>query len=40
MTDPKDPNIGRLLDSRYQLIELIGMGAMGRVFLLKLFWFI
>jgi serine/threonine-protein kinase len=33
MTDPKDPNIGRLLDGRYQLIELIGTGAMGRVYL-------
>ncbi|OKH40964.1 serine/threonine protein kinase [[Phormidium ambiguum] IAM M-71] len=32
MADPKDPNIGRLLDSRYQLMELIGTGAMGRVY--------
>jgi len=27
-----DPNIGRLLANRYQLIELIGKGAMGRVY--------
>jgi eukaryotic-like serine/threonine-protein kinase len=30
-----DPNIGRLLDSRYELKELIGKGAMGRVYLAK-----
>ena len=27
-----DPNIGRLLNDRYQLAELIGKGAMGRVY--------
>lgn len=27
-----DPNIGRLLANRYQLVELIGRGAMGRVY--------
>ncbi|MCL1464129.1 serine/threonine protein kinase [Argonema galeatum] len=27
-----DPNIGRLLDNRYQLVELVGTGAMGRVY--------
>ena len=27
-----DPNIGRLLSNRYQLVELIGKGAMGRVY--------
>ncbi|MBD2436882.1 serine/threonine-protein kinase [Nostoc sp. FACHB-110] len=30
-----DPNIGRLLGSRYQLQELIGTGAMGRVYRAK-----
>ncbi|MCC5615320.1 serine/threonine protein kinase [Nostoc sp. CHAB 5836] len=30
-----DPNIGRLLSKRYQLQELIGTGAMGRVYLAK-----
>jgi len=30
-----DPNIGRLLDERYKLVELIGTGAMGRVYLAK-----
>ena len=30
-----DPYIGRLLDNRYQLIELIGTGAMGRVYRAK-----
>ena len=30
-----DPNIGRLLDNRYQLVELIGTGAMGRVYRAK-----
>jgi serine/threonine-protein kinase len=30
-----DPNIGRLLDNRYELIELIGKGAMGRVYLAR-----
>ncbi|HEY9829679.1 MAG TPA: protein kinase [Stenomitos sp.] len=30
-----DPNIGRLLDNRYQLAELIGTGAMGRVYRAK-----
>lgn len=35
-SDPKsDPNIGRLLDNRYKLEELIGKGAMGRVYLAK-----
>lgn len=35
-SDPKsDPNIGRLLDNRYKLSELIGKGAMGRVYLAK-----
>jgi serine/threonine-protein kinase len=27
-----DPNVGRLLNDRYQLVELIGKGAMGRVY--------
>lgn len=27
-----DPNIGRLLSNRYQLVELVGKGAMGRVY--------
>jgi eukaryotic-like serine/threonine-protein kinase len=27
-----DPNIGRILANRYQLIELLGQGAMGRVY--------
>ncbi|ABB56632.1 serine/threonine-protein kinase [Synechococcus elongatus] len=27
-----DPNLGRLLDQRYQLLALIGQGAMGRVY--------
>jgi serine/threonine protein kinase len=31
-TVPKDPNIGRLLANRYQLVELVGKGAMGRVY--------
>ncbi|MEH1842696.1 MAG: serine/threonine-protein kinase [Nostoc sp.] len=30
-----DPNIGRLLNKRYQLQELIGTGAMGRVYRAK-----
>jgi serine/threonine-protein kinase len=30
-----DPNIGRLLSNRYQLQELIGTGAMGRVYCAK-----
>jgi len=30
-----DPNIGRLLNKRYQLQELIGTGAMGRVYCAK-----
>ncbi|HEY9850313.1 MAG TPA: serine/threonine-protein kinase [Leptolyngbyaceae cyanobacterium] len=30
-----DPNTGRLLDNRYQLVELIGTGAMGRVYRAK-----
>lgn len=30
-----DPNIGRLLSNRYQLQELIGTGAMGRVYRAK-----
>ncbi len=30
-----DPNVGRVLDSRYELIELVGKGAMGRVYLAK-----
>ncbi|BAZ38216.1 serine/threonine kinase [Calothrix sp. NIES-4101] len=30
-----DPNIGRLLGKRYQLQELIGTGAMGRVYRAK-----
>jgi len=30
-----DPNIGRLLSKRYQLEEIIGTGAMGRVYLAK-----
>jgi eukaryotic-like serine/threonine-protein kinase len=30
-----DPNIGRLLSKRYQLQELIGTGAMGRVYRAK-----
>ena len=30
-----DPNVGRLLDNRYELIELIGKGAMGRVYLAR-----
>lgn len=31
----EDPNIGRILDNRYELIELVGKGAMGRVYLAK-----
>lgn len=27
-----DPNIGRLISNRYQLVELIGTGAMGKVY--------
>jgi len=30
-----DPNNGRILNNRYQLIELIGKGAMGRVYQAK-----
>lgn len=30
-----DPNVGRLLTKRYQLQDLIGTGAMGRVYLAK-----
>lgn len=30
-----DPNVGRILDSRYQLVELVGKGAMGQVYLAK-----
>ena len=30
-----DPNIGRLLGKRYQLQEIIGTGAMGRVYRAK-----
>lgn len=30
-----DPNNGRLLSNRYQLVELVGKGAMGRVYLAK-----
>jgi serine/threonine-protein kinase len=33
--DPNDPNIGRVLADRYELVELIGKGAMGRVYLAK-----
>ncbi|MBY5284821.1 serine/threonine-protein kinase [Anabaena sp. PCC 7938] len=32
---PADPNTGRLLNKRYQLQELIGIGAMGRVYRAK-----
>ncbi len=32
---PADPNIGRILDNRYELIELVGKGAMGRVYLAR-----
>lgn len=31
-TESKDPNTGRLLANRYQLMELVGKGAMGRVY--------
>lgn len=31
----KDPNIGRLLRNRYQLVEMVGKGAMGRVYQAK-----
>jgi eukaryotic-like serine/threonine-protein kinase len=31
----KDPNNGRLLSNRYQLVELVGEGAMGRVYRAK-----
>ena len=30
-----DPNIGRILFNRYQLVELLGKGAMGKVYLAK-----
>jgi serine/threonine-protein kinase len=30
-----DPNVGRLLDNRYELLELVGKGAMGRVYLAR-----
>lgn len=30
--DPKDPNIGRVIANRYHLVELVGKGAMGRVY--------
>lgn len=30
-----DPNIGRILFNRYELIELLGKGAMGKVYLAK-----
>lgn len=33
VTDPNDPLIGRVLDSRYQLTQLLGIGGMGRVYL-------
>jgi serine/threonine-protein kinase len=33
IADPNDPLIGRVLDSRYQLTNLLGMGGMGRVYL-------
>ncbi|HAG84949.1 MAG TPA: serine/threonine protein kinase [Cyanobacteria bacterium UBA12227] len=32
---PQDPNIGRLLRNRYQLVEMVGKGAMGRVYKAK-----
>lgn len=31
----EDPNLGRVLDNRYELIELVGKGAMGRVYLAR-----
>lgn len=30
-----DPNIGRVLNNRYQLVELLGQGSMGRVYAAK-----
>jgi len=29
---PSDPNIGRILQNRYQLVGLLGQGAMGKVY--------
>src|SRR5882762_4230424 len=31
-TQPDDPLLGRVLDSKYELIELLGQGAMGAVY--------
>jgi eukaryotic-like serine/threonine-protein kinase len=31
-TTQDDPNLGRLLSNRYRLVELVGRGAMGRVY--------
>ena len=35
MSMNRDPNYGRLLANRYQLAELVGEGAMGRVYRAK-----
>ena len=33
--EPDDPLIGRIVDSRYELTQLLGVGGMGRVYLAK-----
>ena len=35
MSMNRDPNCGRLLSNRYELVDLVGEGAMGRVYRAK-----
>ena len=35
VSDTHDPLIGRVLDSRYELTKLLGIGGMGRVYLAR-----